>query len=822
MPGLLSRVKSTIPVLHPMNRPHGYSIAGMLLPTALCTITLCFDARAVWADDALIPAAKQLDYSRDIRPILSSNCFRCHGPDDEKREAELRLDTFEGATARIGEVHAIIPGDPGASQIMNRILSSDVDEKMPPPDSGKTLTDREIELLRQWIQQGALYNQHWAFREIVLPTEPALDSTWPQNAIDGFVLKKLGQHQIDPAPEAARTTLIRRVHLDVLGLPPTIDELDRYLTDDSASAYSDMVDRALASPHYGERWGRHWLDQARYADTHGYTIDGDRSIWPYRDWVINALNIDMPFDQFTIEQLAGDLLDSPTRDQLVATGFHRNTLVNQEGGTDAEQFRVEAVVDRVNTTGAVWLGLTVGCAQCHTHKYDPLTHHEYYQLFAFFNQCKDVNSVSPQLTLGSPEQVTQLQELDTVIANAKLELAALDKRRTDGTLSASERAVAAADRTTAEDAFKVLEADRVKLLTQIPETMIMADIDQPRETHVLIRGDFLRKGDSVEPDTPGALPAMPAADHRRTRLELARWLVDRRNPLTARVTVNRIWAQYFGIGLVETENDFGFQGSPPGHPELLDWLSVEFMDHGWSLKHVHRLILNSATYRQSSVYRPELATTDPLNKLLARQLRLRVDAEVVRDIGLAVSGLLNEAIGGRSVYPPQPEGIYAFTQRNAAWPVSEGPDRYRRGMYTFFMRSAPYPMLTTFDTPRFNTTCTTRVRSNTPLQSLTMANDEAMLEMATALGQRIQQHSDNEADRMRFAFRVCFAREPLPQESQRLLDYVQRQRLTLANGGSPDAAPPASEPSSAVAAEDRLWMLVGRTLMNLDEFIVRE
>ncbi len=798
-------------------------LALALVAAVLSGFCIPFTAQSTMADDAQIPiVAAPLDYSRDIRPILSSNCFRCHGPDEAKRESGLRLDSFEGATSKLGDGHAIVPGDPDASHMMNRILSSDAEIKMPPIETGKTLSAREIELLKQWIQQGATYNQHWSFREVVRSPEPESNSSWPLNAIDRFVYQKLEQQRIQPAAEASRSTFIRRIYLDVLGLPPSIEELDRFLADDSPGAFGKMIDHALASPHYGERWGRHWLDQARYADTNGYTIDGERSIWPFRDWVINALNSDMPFDQFTMEQLAGDLLDSPSSEQLVATGFHRNTLVNQEGGTDAEQFRVEAVVDRVNTTGAVWLGLTVGCAQCHTHKYDPLTHHEYYQLFAFFNQCKDVNSVAPQLTLGSPEQSLQLQQLDAVITDAKKNLEALDKRRTDGTLTVEERAVAVTERTKAEDAYKLLDADRVKLLKDVPETMIMADLDKPRQTNVMIRGDFLRTGDAVEANTPQALLAMPAASGRRTRLDLARWLVDRRNPLTARVTVNRIWAQYFGTGLVETENDFGFQGTPPGHPELLDWLAAEFMENGWSMKHLHRLILNSATYRQSSAHRQDLIGIDPLNQLLARQLRLRVDAEVVRDLGLAVSGLLNETIGGRSVYPPQPEGIYAFTQRSAAWPVSEGPDRYRRGMYTFFMRSAPYPMLTTFDTPRFNTTCTMRVRSNTPLQSLTMANDQTMLEMAAALGRRVQRQSDNDADRLRFAFRICFSREPLPQETERLLGYMQRQRLVLSKVEEPTSESATSEPTAVDVTEDRLWMLVGRTLMNLDEFIVRE
>jgi mono/diheme cytochrome c family protein len=771
------------------------------------------------ADPTQTGSEEPIDYSRDIRPILSSHCFQCHGPDEGKREAGLRLDTSEGAITQLENGQAVHPGDPAQSLMVQRIQATVVEQKMPPLESGKSLSENEIKLLTRWIQQGATYNQHWSFREIVRPEEPIVDSDrdkhTAQNAIDRFILKRLADQKIEPAKEAPRSTLIRRVFLDVLGLPPKPDEVDQFLADQSATAYKAMVDRALASPHYGERWGRHWLDQARYADTHGYTIDGERSIWPYRDWVINALNADMPFDQFTIEQLAGDLLDSPSRDQLVATGFHRNTLVNQEGGTDAEQFRSEAVVDRVNTTGSVWLGLTVGCAQCHTHKYDPLTHREYYQLFAFFNQCKDVNSVAPQLILGTPEQVVQLKEADAVIAKAKSNLEALDRRRTDGTLSPEARATAAVARTKAEDQFKVLEANRIKLLTQIPETMIMADVQDLRETHVLIRGDFLRKGEVVHANTPYALPPMPLADRPRTRLDLARWLVDRRNPLTARVTVNRMWAQYFGAGLVETENDFGFQGTPPSHPELLEWLAAEFMDHNWSLKHIHRLILNSATYRQSSVYRPDIAGTDPMNKLLARQLRLRVDAEVIRDLGLAVSGLLNESIGGRSVYPPQPEGIYAFTQRSASWPVSEGPDRYRRGMYTFFMRSAPYPMLTTFDTPRFNTTCTMRVRSNTPLQSLTMANDEAMLEMAAALGRRIQQQTDLDEERIRFAFRLCFAREPRPEESTRLLTFLKDNRQQFETV--------TVEPGAIQqAAEDRMWTIVSRTLMNLDEFIVRE
>lgn len=1000
-------------------------------------------------------SAAAIDFSRDIRPILSNKCFKCHGPDDESRQAELRLDSSAGATAVKDGRSAIVAGRPAESQLIARINSSDPDQKMPPVDSGLTLSPREVQLLTNWIQAGAQYDKHWSFRSIVRPPVPMTESAWPVNAIDQFVLSSLNTHSVAPSPEAARHTLIRRVHLDVLGLPPTVNEVDAYLADTADGAYARMVDRALASPHFGERWGRHWLDQARYADTNGYTIDSERSLWPYRDWVIRAINDDMPFDQFTVEQLAGDLLPNPTTDQLVATGFHRNTLINEEGGTDAEQFRNEAVVDRVNTTGAVWLGLTIGCAQCHTHKYDPISHREYYQLFAFFNQCKDVNTAPPMIPVPDRHQRQQSELLEQQIASATAIVAEYDKLRTTADPSAPSAAQApinwqivdvdkatsiagalftklddrsllvsadvgatekytmafrspvaritglklealtdpslpmngpgralngnfvlaeiqlrtasstdiasAADSATqsakwlyasadhsqrdynvldaidgrtetgwaindgsgkmnvnrtavfiasdfevapqsaAEPATiivelhfgpkppaynlgrfrisvtdashtqlqlpdekraallatqKQLEDQRRQLNAAIPTTLIMADTEQPRETHILVRGDFLRKGNAVVPGVPHEFPALSGQSHAAdpavevpkpaSRLELAQWLMRRDNPLTARVTVNRMWARYFGQGLVDTENDFGLQGTPPTHPELLDWLAAEFMEHGWSAKHIHRLILNSATYRQSSDHRPDLEIIDPLNKWLARQTRLRVDAEVVRDIGLAVSGLLNPEVGGPSIYPPQPDGVYAFTQRKAVWPVSEGADRFRRGLYIFYMRSAPYPMLTTFDTPRFNTTCTMRIRSNTPLQSLTMANDEAMLEMARALGKRLQTAGSSDSERIDAAFRICFSRSPSPAEHLRLAEFLQllrsdftsapeeaRQVLTPPGLTPPDKSPetkpavevrvsPDTTTDSDAAIESAAWILLARTLLNLDELIVRE
>jgi hypothetical protein len=783
-------------------------------------IVLCSALSASGGENAAV------DYIHDIRPILSNNCFKCHGPDEEARQADLRLDTPEGALADRGGYRAINREQPAASELLLRVNAADDAERMPPRESGLKLSRDQIELLRKWIEQGAQIEPHWALRPIRRHAVPVVDSSWPRSEIDAFILAKLKDQKIAPSPEATPYTLIRRVYLDVLGLPPTPAEVETFIGDQSPDAYGKMVDRALASPHYGERWGRHWLDQARYADTNGYSIDAERSMWPYRDWVIQALNEDMPFDQFTIEQLAGDLLPNPSRKQLIATGFHRNTLINEEGGTDNEQFRVETVVDRVNTTGIVWLGLTIGCAQCHTHKYDPISQHDYYRMFAFFNSCEDVNSRPPTLNLATPKQQEKLDDLDKQIGAANDAIAEYDRQHKGkpggGPVEAGE-SQAGQDKQRVELAAGLarLQDEKKRYAAAIPQTMILRERATPRETNVLIRGDFLRKGDRVVPDTPAMLPKPPASTTPRTRLDLARWLVDRENRLTARVTVNRVWARYFGRGLVETENDFGLQGTPPTHPELLDWLAGKFMSEGWSLKQLHRLILNSATYRQTSALRTDLAEVDALNKLLGRQSRLRVDAEIVRDLGLAVSGLLSDKIGGPSVHPPQPGDVFAFTQVRREWPTSTGSERYRRGMYTFFMRSAPYPMLTTFDTPVFNVACTFRQRSNTPLQSLTMANDETMVEMARALGQRAFQHATSDRDRIAFAFGLCFARPAESFELERLAEYVAQQRQHFA--AAPENARKLAGDSAVKPNEDAAaWTALARVLLNLDEFITRE
>jgi hypothetical protein len=573
------------------------------------------------------------------------------------------------------------------------------------------------------------------------------------------------------------------VSLDLIGLPPAPKEIDEFVTDERPDAYERLVDRLLASPHYGERWGRQWLDVARYADSNGYNIDGPREVWKYRDWVIQAFNRDLPFDRFVIEQMAGDLLPNPTLDQLVATGFHRNTPLNLEGGIDFEQYRVEAVVDRVSTTGAAFLGLTLGCARCHDHKFDPVSQREFYQIYAFFNNIDEMtngrdrkNAHEPMYAFGTPEEVAKRNEI-------RLKLETL---RTDVKKDAPDYQKKLAE-------IKELEKLEPKIIT----TLIMRELPQPREAYIHLGGDFLRKGAPVSPGVPAVFPAL-ANRPNPSRLDLAKWLVSPQNPLTARVTVNRMWQAYFGRGIVETESDFGTQGAPPSHPELLDWLALEFMERGWSQKAVHKLIVTSATYRQASQRRPELDAKDVENRLLARQNRVRLDAEIIRDSGLMASGLLTPAIGGPSVYPPIPDGALAVTQIKREWPVATGPDRYRRAMYTFFWRSAPHPGLTVFDAPDATSSCTRRNRSNTPLQALTLLNDEAFFEFSQALASRvIKEAPPNDRDRLNYAFRLALGRLPQPSEADRLSTLMASQ-----------SAHP--------------WVTVARVLMNLDEFMTRD
>ena len=722
--------------------------------------------------------AEPIDFNRDIRPILSNHCFKCHGPGLQK--AGLRFDQNESAIHK----KAIVPGKPDESTLIKKINAGD-NERMPPVTVGERLAPAKVAKLRAWIEQGGKFAPHWAFappRAVAPPT--VSDPSWPKNPIDRFILARIDLAGLKPSPEVDKTALIRRLSLDLTGLPPTPEEIDLYLRETNATpqaADERLVDRLLASPHYGERQARPWLDMARYADSNGFTIDGQRSIWPYRDWVIAAFNRDLPFDQFTIEQLAGDLLPKPTQDQLVATGFHRNTPVNEEGGTDSEQFRAERTVDRTNTTGSVWLGLTVGCTQCHDHKFDPISQKEYYRLYAFFNSTSE-----PKLSLATPEQEKQLADLTAKLAAAK-------KVKTTG-------------KDLSPEVQKLQKEIRDLEVGKIKSTLIVRDY--PRPTSIHLRGDFLQKGEAVTPGTPAVLPPLKAAGAAPTRLDLAKWLVSPENPLTPRVVVNRMWQHYFGRGLVETENDFGMQGRAPTHPELLDWLAVEFVRSGWSLKKMHKLIVMSATYRQVSAFdnpKSEIRnpkSIDPDNVLLWRQNRLRVEAEIIRDAALTASGLLSRKIGGPGVYPPQPREVFTFTQASKPWPESQGEDRYRRGMYTYIWRQSQHPLLTTFDAADAQVACTRRNRSNTPLQALHLANDPVFVEIADALGKRILKEGPaDDAGRIDFAFQVCFARKPSTTERERLLAY--RNGL---NGSAPEKA----------------WMMVSRVLLNLDEFITRE
>ena len=740
---------------------------------------------------AAIQANAEISFNRDVRPILSENCFACHGFDPKHREGDLRLDNFEGATADRDGSRGIVPHDLSKSDAWQRIISTDKDELMPPPKSHKpALSAKQRDIIKTWIEQGAKYERHWSFEP---PKRQAGGS------IDHFIHKRLEEEKLKPSPEAEAATLIRRVSLDLTGLPPTPADLSD-LSSWSDKKYEALVDRLLASQHYGERWGRWWLDQARYADSNGYSIDAPRQIWKYRDWVIDALNRDMPFDQFTIEQLAGDLLPKATEAQKIATGFHRNTQINQEGGIDKEQFRIDSVFDRVATTGTVWLGLSIGCAQCHDHKFDPIEQKEYYRMFAFFN-----NQDEPTLKVYDPKadmvgMTAEFKEIDTKLKAAVnkryAEIAAWEKGLTPEfkkRLAADvQKAVAkpSVKRSLADnlamfgiiappsDPIRILN-DRYKelnvLLKQGTTTMIMAELPKPRKTTVFIKGDFTRPADEVTPGTLKVLHSLRSAGPQPNRLDLARWMVSPENPLTARVIVNRIWQQYFGRGLVETENDFGMQGTAPSHPELLDWLATEFLAKKWSLKDLHRLIVTSKTYRQSSANRPDLIDKDPQNVLLARQTRLRLDPEVVRDVCLSASGLLSPKLGGPPVYPPIPEGVMGVGQVKRVWTVSKGEDKYRRGLYTFIYRASPPPSLTVFDAPEGFSSCTRRIRSNTPLQALTLMNDSGFFEFAQALEKIIQKEG------LETAFKRCTSREPKSDELDVLkkIDSLNAARTML-------------------------------------------
>jgi mono/diheme cytochrome c family protein len=834
----------------------------------ICKLTPVLIVAALTAETV---AEDDVKFSRDVLPILSDNCFSCHGPDANARKADLRLDTKEGALRTENPV--IVPGKSAESDLVARITSPDPAEVMPPPKSNRKLTPAQIESLRRWIDEGAVWGKHWAFEPPQRPAVPAIDNRQSRidNPIDAFILARLEREGLSLSPQASKETLIRRVTLDLSGLPPTLDEVDAFVADTSPDAYEKVVDRLLASPRFGERMVWEWLDAARYADTNGYQGDPTRTMHFWRDWVIDALNSNMPFDQFTVEQLAGDLLPNPTQAQLVATGFHRNHMINGEGGRIAEESRVDYVQDRVETTGTVWLGLTFNCCRCHDHKFDPFTQREYYQLSAFFNSIEESGSndagglANPVITLSSPEQLKRIEELKAAEVDTNKRRDEIEKQlrealpewekslTTESKLPDDIRAIVQkpADQRSDADKKKLTEfhrdndslfvtakkqADEAKksrdgFEKSLPRTMVMRERPQPRDTFILVRGAYDKFADKVTHAVPSVLPPLPSKSP-TNRLALARWLVSPDNPLTARVTVNRMWQTFFGMGLVKTAEDFGVQGEKPSHPELLDWLATEFVGdatpsrHAWDVKHIIRLIVTSATYRQASVVTPTLVARDPENRLLARGARYRWPSWMIRDQSLAIGGLLVEKVGGPPVKGYQPAGIWEeATFGKIGYSQDHGESLYRRSLYQFWRRIVGPTVF--FDVAARQTCQVKTARTNTPLHALVTLNDVTYVEAARALAERVLLGPATEdAGRLTEAFRRCTSRPPRPNELAVLTKRLATLRETFSKDESAAKrliAVGESKPSEKLNhAELAAYTSVATLLLNLDETITKE
>ena len=868
---------------------HGPTVSLDLIFQSLLTAFVV--SLAAMAQPTAVPAAETttIRFNQHIRPLLSDKCFACHGFDAKKRQADLRLDIAEGALADRDGVQAIVPGSPDQSVVWQRIISSDPDERMPPAESHKDLSEDEKQLLRRWIEEGAVYERHWAFEPPVAAPVPT--ETGPvANPIDAFLRERLHREGLRPAPQADRRTLIRRVAFALTGLPPTRDEVQTFLIDSSPGAYERMVERFLQSPFFGEEMARNWLDVARYADTHGMHLDNERQTWAYRDWVVNAFNRNQRFDQFTVEQLAGDLLPEPTLDQLTATGFNRCNVTTSEGGSIDAELIFRYAVDRTSTTVQTWMGLTGGCAVCHDHKFDPISQREFYSLYAFFysaaDPAMDGNALltQPVVKLETPTHRDQLASLDRQVeaAQAKLDIRLSEVAYIDpGTDDAQRSFRAWWNQTTDKDLAgvspelnaiakqgpdKVTDAAQVRTLetyyiqnvcadtkdlftsllkdlarlvdertvlaSSIPSTYIFRDLPQPRDSFVMIRGAYDKTGDKVEPGVPAALPPLVKANPagRATRLDLARWLVSPEHPLTARVTVNRFWQQFFGTGLVKTSYDFGSQGEAPSHPELLDWLAVYFRESGWNVKDLVRLIVTSEAFGQDSRLSAELFARDPENRLYARGPRLRLDAEQIRDNVLFVSGLIDLQMGGKGVKPYQPVNIWepvGFAGSNTRfYQQDHGSALYRRSLYTFLKRTAPPPFMSNFDAPNREQFCTRRERSNTPLQALQLMNDVQHVEAARELADRmLREGGRDHAARIAFAYETVLARPPQASELQivqtQLNEHLQRYeqdpdsaRQLISHG---ESQPAADLPVHELAA----YTLVANMILNLDETLMR-
>ncbi len=822
---------------------------------------------AAWAETPV-------DFGKQVEPLLRSKCVACHGP--AQQISGLRLDARQAAMAGGYSGPVIVPGKSAESKLMDRLTGAKGVMVMPP---GKPLTAAEIATIRAWIDQGANWpesappaiaatrraSSHWAFQPLRSSTVPKpKQSAWVRNPIDAFVLAKLEAEHLQPSPEASKLTLLRRVHLDLTGLLPTPGEIQDFLADKRADAYERLVDRLLDSPHYGERWARPWLDRARYADSDGYEKDWMRPYaWRYRHWVIDALNRDMPFDKFTTEQLAGDLIPGAGVEQKVATGFLRMTMTNREGGVDNKQFQFENTVDRVVTLGAAWMGLTLGCTQCHDHKYDPISQKDFYQLYAFFDHVEEVEDDAPMPGELGPYIATKdayrakreellkeyrVAELQRAWEKELLHAGDHPGERTDWDLAWSvlitlteggdgekilrtpeaKRTVRERDILTdhflrnyhfavgqkpyAEVKFKELDEKLRKLKEEFPQltqAMVVVEPEPGKSSHLRVRGDYRSLGIPVKPDVPAVLPPLQA--EKPSRLHLARWLMAKENPLTSRVTVNWIWAELFGRGLVKTLDDFGTRGESPTHPELLDYLAARFMDNGWSMKQIIREMVLSNTYRQASHARPELQDRDPDNALLARQARLRLPAELIRDAALRAGGLISLEVGGKSMRPPIPDGVMELGYGNrwgVAWPVSKGAEKYRRGLYIHFQRSTPYPMLMNFDAPKSNVAQCKRERSNTALQALNLLNDPVFHESAQGLAYLAIGAGADWSKRLETAFLHALTRPPSDSEKQKLERFFAAQKQQLAREG--------------IADESAAWTALASVLLNLDEFVTRE
>ena len=755
-----------------------------------------------------------VDFNTEVRPILNAQCLACHGGVRQAGGFSLLFPEEALEQTESGK-SALVPGHPDASEMMTRILHHDPEMRM--PLESDPLSDKEAEIIRRWIEQGAQWDVHWAYIAPQPVDLPAVrDKNWPKNGIDAFILNRLEKEKLTPSKKADCGTLIRRVGLDLVGLPPSPDDVRSFCADPSDEAYEYHVNKLLESPHFGERWAAMWLDLARYADSKGYEKDPHRSIWRYRDWVIHAFNRDLPFDRFTIEQLAGDLLDEPDDEQLIATAFHRNTMTNTEGGTDDEEFRIAAVVDRVNTTWEVWQGTTMACVQCHSHPYDPFRHEDYFRFFAFLNNTEDADrdDEAPLFSEYTNEQLKQLETLSARIDS----LHQIKENSVFQTISHS----------THEDVSVTVDS----LITQTEQqkrdirpvtTPIIRELaeSEQRTTRFFEGGNWLAQTFEVQPGVPASLNPFPA-DAPNNRLGVAQWLMNPNNPLTSRVIVNRFWDQVFGRGIVETIEDFGTQGSPPSHPELLDWLALRFMnEHEWSVKSLLKEIVMSATYRQSSSVTQNHLYRDPDNILLARAPRFRLSAEQVRDKTLFVSGLLSPKLFGPSVMPPQPEGIWRNPYSNMAWVTSEGEDRYRRGIYTYLRRTAPYPSMLTFDGTSREVCVSRRVRTNTPLQALVLLNDPVYVEAAIALAGRMYEQGGKELDvQLKEGFFMALARDPNHDELTELRNFYSH--ILDEFNRSPGDAAVFMETEETPDLHLASLALTASVILNLDSFVMKE